>query len=116
MIRGSPSRSLGGLVGVMEKMSVKIVWICWSSGMRVIEGIWRKYSCMATFTAHLPPGLTMPLGGGDPGIIHTGSCLLHFCFDPPSPVVLCLFLSNDRCPPSCWVGSRGRSYVSFYIP
>ena len=142
-----PSCSLGGVVGVLGKMSVKIsptscmlalsdcgkikcrcsnvcgpsplpylsrfdysVWFCWRPGMWVIEGMW-MYNCMSTFISHLPPGLTMPRHSGDgaPGIIHTGSCLLNFCFDPPSPVVLRLLLSNDRCPPSCWMGSRDRS-------
>ena len=83
--------------------------------MWVIEGIW-KYSCMATLIAHCPPGLVMPRGGGAPGILHTGPCLLTFCFDPPSPVILRLCVSVGRCPSSSRVGSRGRSYVSFCLP
>ena len=87
-------------------------WICWSPGMWVIEGMW-KYSCIATLMAHLPPELVMPRGGGAPGILHVSSCFLTFCFDPPSPVILRLF---GCCPPSLWVGSLGRSYVSFCLP
>ena len=90
-------------------------WICWSPGILVIEGIW-KYSCMTTLIAHCPPGLVMPRGGGAPGILHTGPCLLTFCFDPPSPVILRLCVSVGRCPSSSRVGSRGRSYVSFCLP
>ena len=90
-------------------------WICWIPGMWVIEGIW-KYNCIATLIAHCPPGLVMPRGGGTPGILHAGSCLLTFCFDPPSPVILRLCLSVGRCPPSGRVGSRGRLYVSFCLP
>ncbi len=86
--------------------------IFWSPGILVIDGIW-KYICIATLIAHCPPELVKPRGGGAPGILHIGPCLLAFCLDPPSPVILRLCLSVGRCPPSCKVGSRGRSYVPF---
>jgi hypothetical protein len=86
-----------------------------SPSILVIDGIW-KYICIATLIAHCPPELVKPRGGGAPGILHIGPCLLAFCLDPPSPVNLRLCLSVGRCPPSCKVGSRGRLYVPFPLP